>query len=330
MSHKKKALIFGVTGHIGQYLASRLLDQGYHVYGSSRTKKDIDSRILYTLCDFNNYTSIFELIKSILPNEIYNLVSPININDTINDPIIAYDTNISGLTHLCESIKSIVSTGITGPIKLFNASSIEVYRGHITDQNLTFTFNDMCTDFYPMSPYGISKTAAYWITRYYREAYQLPFYTGVLCNVVSPRLRDNFVLSKIIKHVKYQPDQVLRLGNIDIEKDFIHASDVVDGILMAVHCSDPTDYVISSGQSYTLRNLIEYVYKEQGISIQWDGDAGYNRDNHQLIVTSDANLKRKYEKKGEKIIGCSGLLRGMGWVPQYDINAIIHEMYLVK
>lgn len=322
----KKVLILGVTGQIGQYLSKRLLEQEYEVYGVSRTRNgvDLDARINYIQLDFNDYPGIDKIIRDINPSEIYNLVSPTNINDTINNPETAYHININCLTHLCELIKSIGSEA-----KLFNASSVEMYRGNLSEDKLEFTFDDNCVDFYPVSPYGISKVSAYWLIRYYREVWHLPFYTGVLCNVASPKLNESYILPKIIKHVKYHVDDVLNIGNIDIGKDFSHASDVVDGIIFAVQSLTPRDYVIASGQSHTLRNLIEYSYQEQQITIQWEGDEGYDSVSQRLLVTSDPKLQRKYEKRGERMYGHSRLLKNEGWQPKYNIKSLIHEMYVI-
>jgi len=322
----KKVVVLGVTGQIGQYLAQKLLDLGCDVYGISRSYIDLDSRIHYYQVNLIEHREISSLIRAIQPDEIYNLVSPTNINETINDPLAAYRINIDGLTNLCQTVQSMGSN-----IKLFNASSVEIYRGHITDDNLEFIFDDTCDNFYPISPYGISKVGGYWTLRYYREYWQMPFYTGILCNVVSPRLSEKYLLPKVIKHVKYHVEDVLQVGNIDIAKDFSHAADVVNGIILAVQSQSPGDYVISSGQSYTLRTLIELIYKERGITVKWDegGYQGYDQMNAKLLVVSDPQLRRKYEKKGEKMVGHSLKLRAAGWQPEYSIQSLIHEMFKI-
>lgn len=322
----KKALILGITGQIGQYICEYLLAHKYNVYGVSRHLKDYCSHIITYQIDMNNHQAMSDLIIEIRPDEIYHLASPTNINDTILDPIKTYQTNINSLTSLCETIKSLTPYSP----KLFTANSSEIFRGNITNDHTSFTFNEHCDKFYPISPYGISKLSAYWLIRYYRETYHLPFWTGFFCNVISPKLKPTYLIPKIITHVKYHVDDVLNIGNIDLEKDFAHASDMANGIMMVMNTPSDVpvgDYVISSGQSYSLRTLIEYVYQERKIPIRWEGTRGFHAETARLLIVSDETLCRKYEKSGEKIIGDNTKLRNLGWIPQYNIVSTIHEMY---
>jgi GDPmannose 4,6-dehydratase len=321
-----KSLIIGVCGQIGSYLADKLLSLGHQVYGISRhVDVTIDPLITLYIMDINDHFKLTTIVTEIRPDEIYHLSSPTNINETIADPIMTYQTNIISLTHLCETIKSLSPYAP----KLFTTNSSETFRGNITEEQLVYTFDEQHLNFSPISPYGVSKVSAYWLIRYYRESYHLPFWTGFLCNVISPRLRDAYLIPKIIKHVKEQSDYILHIGNIDLEKDFSHASDIVDGILTVMH-NDPediSDYVISSGQSYSLRSLIEYIYQEKNIHIRWDKSNGYDAITGRELIVSDPLLCRKYEKSGEKIIGNNSKLLSVGWMPKHTIQSLIHEMY---
>lgn len=335
VSHRKRALIIGVSGQIGQYLSEKLINLGYDVYGLARNKGKLNSKIIFTEGDINDTHLLDIMIKSIMPHEIYNLASPTTISETINDPLSAYHTNIDSLTNICEIIKS-----MNHGIKLFNANSSEIFRGNISNDHLTFDFDEQCTNFSPVSPYGISKSTAYWIIRYYREQFGLPFYTGFLCNVVSPRLKDRYLFVKLIKHVKYHVNEILHVGNIDLEKDFSHASDVVDGIITLIHSENQaSDYVIASGVSHSLIDVINHIYEEQNITITWHDKPCLNTNCHmyigtdsvtgRLLIECDLNLCRNYEKSGEKIIGDSHKLMNLGWKPKYCLKQTIHEIYSV-
>jgi GDPmannose 4,6-dehydratase len=321
----KKALILGITGQIGTYLLDKLLARGYEVYGVARQETYQPSRdsVHYICCDIRDYQKISSLVIRVCPDEIYNLASPTNLTETIKDPIANFNTNIIGLVHLCETIKTLEPARI----KLFNATSSEMFRGHITNQEQEFTFDEKCNDFHPISPYGISKVAAYWTIRYYRENFGLPFWTGVLCNISSPHQRPNNLLPKVVQHVKYNTEEPLKLGNLDLYKDFTHASDIAEAIHMIMTSPDIKDYVISSGQVSTIRHLIELVYQERDIILRWDGEEGYDSQTGHLLVHTDPCLRRSFEKDHECLVGKNNALKELGWSPLYNIKSLIHQMY---
>lgn len=322
---KKKALIIGITGQIGQYLSEQLINQDYQVYGLARQLKTIHPNVIFTQGDINDHQQIETIIRTIMPHEIYNLASLTSIEETINNPLSTYQTNINSLINLCEIIKSIGS----GSVKLLNANSSEIYRGNITDNQLSVIFNETETPCCPISPYGISKMSSYWIIKYYRDSFNLPFYTGIFCNIVSSKMNERYLFAKIIKHVKYHKNELLSVGNINLSKDFLHVSDVIDGIITIINCPQPaSDYVISSGQAYSLKKIIEYVYQQQNITIKWIEDKGYDTITDQLLITSDPTLCRKYEKTGEVMIGNNTKLLGIGWKPKYNIESLIHELFM--
>uniref|UniRef100_A0A6C0BK70 GDP-mannose 4,6-dehydratase n=1 Tax=viral metagenome TaxID=1070528 RepID=A0A6C0BK70_9ZZZZ len=319
------ALIIGLSGQIGYYLTHVLLTEHYHVIGLARHLRtsDFPPEVEQIYMDINQHEQIIELIQQTHPTEIYHLASPTNIQETIDHPISTFQTNLISLTHLCDTIQSMPEP----KPKLFSAGSAEMFRGHITPDHLSFAFDEKSQNFAPISPYGISKVAAYWTLKYYREQCHVPCWTGILCNVISPQLKETYLIPKIIKHVKYHVETVLPLGNLDLEKDFSHALDVARGIVQIMHNTQQPlrDYVIASGQSHSLRYLVELIYRERGCQLVWEDNKGYDEVSHQLLVTSDPTLCRSYEKTHEKILGQNHT--AIGWHPQYTMETILHEMY---
>jgi NDP-4-keto-2,6-dideoxyhexose 3-C-methyltransferase len=317
-SHKKRALVFGGQGQIGTYLCQKLKDRGYEVFSVDRERGQVDG-VFFVKGDICDHAHVKTLISAIVPDEIYNLASPTTIDETIADPLGTFKTNIESVTFLCELLRT-----ITPCPKLFNACSSEMYRGLVTGDNLEVKFNEE-TPCVPISPYGISKTASYHLLRFYRQVWNLPFYTGIFCNAISSRLKQSYLLPRVVHHVLTQPLELLTLGNIDLVKDFSHSSDIAEAVILAVS-GPPTDYVISSGHSYNLRTMISLIYKELGYSLEWRDDQAYDIETSHLMVVSDPERRRSYEKKGEKITGDNTKISQLGWKPQYDIQAIISEL----
>lgn len=321
VSKKKRALVIGSSGQIGQYLTNKLVQLDYDVYGLVHSTPNPASQagVLQIHGDINDRKLIDTIVRSIMPHEIYNMASPTVIAETIANPISCYNTNIISLDNLCQSILH-----FNKKIKLFNMCSSEVYRGHVREDNKEFVFNEQSV-MMPVSPYGISKASAMTIIKYYRSQYGLSFYTGILCNVISPKLKDKYLIMKVIRHVKYGGN-TLSIGNISINKDFTHASDVVDGIMTIISSTvSPDDYVISSGTPHNIRDIIDLSYLEKGINVTWDKDICSQKD--QVLVVSDQSLFRSYEVKGECIVGDPTKLSQLGWKPQYNICSVIHEIY---
>lgn len=320
---KKRALIIGYTGQIGQYLANELLEKNYLVYGVSRgIKINSNNNVIHITADVTDSNKMKLIIETILPDEIYNLASPTTIVETIENPISAYQTNIMALTNLCEITRKINPT-----IKIFNAGSSEMYRENVMSENTLITYDEMTQANPYITPYSISKASAYQIIKYYREILGLPYCTGILCNVISPKLDRKYFVQKIIYHVKYSPYDLLTVGNIDIGKDFIHAHDAAKAIMIIMTSSN--DCVVSSASSEQLKRIIEYIYLEKNINIKWTEMNGYDSATDKLLIHIDASMKRKYEKNGEKIIGNNKKLLSLGWMPEYDIKSILHEMCLL-
>jgi NDP-4-keto-2,6-dideoxyhexose 3-C-methyltransferase len=326
IDRRKTALIVGSTGQIGHYLGDHLVEQGYHVYGMSRhvdPTKQKQTHICQIQGDINQHHLISQIITTLLPNEIYHLASPTTIIETVNDPLLTYQTNIMSLTHICETIRS-----LDRPIRLLTTSSSEIYRGHLSKQSKEYTFSEQDTHFKPRTPYAFSKAMSQWVIDYYRTTYHLPFYVCVLGNVISPRLRDGYLMSKVVKHVQTNPTEILRLGNINLKKDFLHAHDVARAMWSMMVKLNPNDYVVTSGQTHSLCELIDLVYQERGFHLRWYNNQGTNIGTDQLMVLSDASLCREYEIPEESLCGRRSSQLDLVWHPEYTLQSLVHEMYM--
>lgn len=322
MSHKKRAMVFGGQGQLGTYLCQALHQRGYDVFSVDRERGRYPLEgVFFVKGDISDHPQVKTLIQAIVPDEIYNLASPTHIGNTISAPMGAFDVNVNSVIHICELLRT-----MTPCPKLMMVCSSEMYRGLVTEHNITVKFNEE-TPCAPINPYAISKTTALHLMRYYRHEWNLPFYTGILCNAISSRLNQNYLLPRVVHHVKTQPTELLVVGNININKDFSHTSDAVMAMIKILECGTPSDYVISSGQSYNLRDMVSMIYQEFGYTLEWrTGDNAYDTQSGQLMVVSDPTRRRSYEKTGEKIIGDNTKIRQLGWKPEYDIHAIVKEI----
>jgi GDPmannose 4,6-dehydratase len=320
MSHRKRALVFGGQGQIGTYLCQKLKQRGYDVFSVDRERGQYPLEgVFFVKGEICDHAHVKTLIQAIVPDEIYNMASPTHVGSTILEPIGTFNTNVNSLVFICELLRT-----LTPCPKLMMVCSSEMYRGLVTEHNLEVKFNEK-TPCAPINPYGISKVASYHLLKYYRQMWNLPFYTGILCNSISSRLNQCYLLPRVVHHVRTQPQEPLVIGNVNINKDFSHSSDTAEAMIMIIS-STPTDYVISSGQSYNIRTLISLIYQEFGYSLEWRDESAYNVETGQLMVVSDPTLRRSYEHNGEKIIGDNTKISKLGWKPHYDITAIIQDL----
>ena len=258
----RSALIIGVSGQDGSYLAYKLLKRGYKIYGTTR-KKIIDSNSgIYKLdikkdielieIDPSNFNTIFELIKRVIPNEIFNLAGETSVAYSFKNPHVCINSISTVTLNILESIRIINKN-----IKLFCAGSSECF-GNVRE------YANELTSFRPRSPYGCAKASAYWSVVNYREAYDLFAITGILANHESPLRKENFVTQKIIKSVKriaLDNSQKLKLGNINVKRDWGWAPEYVDAIILMMNNETPKDYVIASGKSHTLTEFINKAFE---------------------------------------------------------------------
>lgn len=306
-STPKVALIFGITGQDGAYLTEFLLNHDYIVHGvirrsSSRNTQRLESfyespqnahRFFLHYGDVSDSISCINLVHEILPDEIYNLAAQSHVKVSFELP--EYTANVDGLgtMRILEAVRMLKPTK---NIKFYQASTSELY-GKVTEVPQTET-----TPFYPRSPYGVAKLFAYWITKNYREAYGLFACNGILFNHESPLRGETFVSRKItIAACKYKLglQDVLYIGNLDSKRDWGYAKDYVEAMWLMLQQDTPDDFVIATGETYSVREFIEIAYKELGIDIEWAGEGideyGINKANGEVIIKVDPRYFRPSE-----------------------------------
>ncbi|HEY5583460.1 MAG TPA: GDP-mannose 4,6-dehydratase [Ruminiclostridium sp.] len=301
----KKALITGITGQDGSYLAEFLLDKGYKVHGIVRRSSTLNTQRIDHLIegaaanpnlslhfgDLTDSGSLSNLIYRIEPNEVYNLGAQSHVKVSFDVPEFTSDVNALGTVRLLDSIRE-VDTGI----KFYQASSSELY-GKVREvpQNEN-------TPFYPRSPYAASKIYAYWITVNYREAYNIFACNGILFNHESPRRGETFVTRKITKgiaNIIKGKQEKLYLGNIDSKRDWGFAGDYVEAMWLMLQQKEPDDYVIATGETHTVREFCELAFKNVGITLKWEGsgenEKGIDSDTGRELI----NISSKYFRPTE-------------------------------
>jgi len=261
--NRKIAIITGITGQDGPYLAELLLKKNYKVIGILRESFSINlsnleylgikSKIIFDSCDLTNMVSVINLLNKYQPTEFYNLASQSSVGLSFSKPTETLNFNILSVVNILESIRLINKC-----IKFYQASSSEMF-GSINDLPLTEN-----TVFNPVSPYGISKASAHWIVVNYRRAYGLYTTSGILFNHESILRGDNFIIKKVIKaaiDIKNNKQDILEVGDIDIKRDFGYAPEYVEAMYLMMQNKNPDDYIICSGKSLSLREIIFYIFK---------------------------------------------------------------------
>jgi len=280
MKTMKKAIITGITGQDGSYLAELLLEKGYEVHGIIRQSSSIrtwridhlynDSEILNKTLflhygDLTDAVSLINLIGEIKPDEIYNLAAQSHVKISFEIPEITAETDALGTLKILEAIHS---QGLTNKTKLYQASTSELY-GKVLE-----TPQSEETPFYPRSPYAVAKLYSYWIIKNYREAYGMFACNGILFNHESERRGYNFVTRKItigLSKIKLGQQDVLELGNIDSKRDWGHAKEYVDAMWRMMQHETAEDFVIATGETHTVREFIEAACAELDIDLKWEG-----------------------------------------------------------
>lgn len=328
----KKAFLTGITGQDGSYLAELLLKKGYEVHAILRrnsvfTTDRIDKILghdgLFTyhgdLCDSSN---INRLLSKIEPSEIYNLGAQSHVGVSFEVPEYTAETTGLGTIRLLDAIKDLgIST------KYYQASTSELFGGipETAPQNEN-------TRFYPKSPYGAAKLYAYWITVNYREAYNLHASNGILFNHESPRRGGTFVTKKITKavaNIKKGKQDCLSLGNLDAKRDWGHAKDYVEAMWLMLQMPEPGDYVIATGETYTVREFVENAFKVVDIIIEWQG-SGTNEigvDSRTGKVHVKVNKKYFRPAEVELLWGDPSLAeKKLKWTRSYTFQQLVTEM----
>ena len=331
----KKALITGVTGQDGSYLSEILLDKGYEVHGLVRRSSSFNtSRIDHIINnpDFNDVfhfhfgdltdaSSLNRLIEKIQPDEIYNLAAQSHVQVSFEIP--DYTAQVDGLGTL-RFLDAIKDTQIK--TKFYQASTSELFgKVHEVPQNEN-------TPFYPRSPYAVAKLYGYWIIVNYREAYNLFACNGILFNHESPRRGKTFVTRKITQaacKIKEGLQSNLLLGNLDSKRDWGYAPEYCEGMWLMLQRDEPKDYVLSTGETNTVRKFVELTFKELGIDIIWEGEGenevGKNSDNGKEIIKVDKKYYRPTEV--DLLIGDSTKAHNeLGWKSKTKLNDLVKIM----
>ncbi len=277
----KKALITGITGQDGSYLAEFLLEKGYEVHGIKRRSSSFntdridhlyhdlheeDLRFFLHYGDLTDSTNLIRLIQKIQPDEIYNLGAQSHVQVSFDTPEYTANSDALGTLRILEAIRLL---NLEKKVKFYQASTSELY-GKVQEIPQSET-----TPFYPRSPYAVAKLYAYWITVNYREAYNIFASNGILFNHESPRRGETFVTRKItrsVSRIMLGIDQCLYLGNMDAKRDWVHAKDYIEGMWMVLQHTKPDDFVMASGETHTVREFVELAFFEAGIGIEWSGD----------------------------------------------------------
>nr|WP_295610542.1 GDP-mannose 4,6-dehydratase [uncultured Terrisporobacter sp.] len=337
MENKKVALITGITGQDGSYLAELLLEKGYEVHGiirraSTFNTKRIDHlyqdpheenvRLFLHYGDITDSSNLNRLIEKIRPNEIYNLAAQSHVGVSFDSP--EYTAEATGVSTL-RILDAIRESGVK--TKFYQASTSELFGG-LPD---TAPQSEK-TPFYPKSPYGVAKLYSYWITVNYRESYDIFACNGILFNHESPRRGETFVTRKITRaaaaiHLGMQDK--LYLGNLDAKRDWGHAKDYVEGMWRILQQDKPQDYVLAMNETHTVREFVELAFAELGYEIEWQGtgvdEKGIDKNTGKVLVEVDPRYFRPAEV--ELLWGDSTKARTeLGWEPKYSFMDLVKEM----
>jgi GDPmannose 4,6-dehydratase len=327
----KKALVTGITGQDGSYLAELLLEKGYEVHGlirrSSLNKLDriqniINNSNLYLhYGDLTDTSSVTSILAKVKPDEVYNLAAQSHVHVSFSTPEYTADVDGLGTLRILEAIRTL---GLNS--KFYQASTSELY-GKV--QEIPQTEN---TVFYPRSPYGVAKLYAYWITKNYRESYNMFACSGILFNHESPRRGEEFVTQKIIlglKNIMDGKQEVLELGNLEAKRDWGHAKDYVEAMWLMLQQDNPEDYVISSGEEYTVKSFVERSAKHFGMDIVWSGsgvdEVGTDNNTGKIVVKVNPEFFRPAEV--DRLIGDSTKARKeLGWKQNMSFDDLVSDM----
>ena len=342
----KTALITGITGQDGAYLAELLLEKGYNVHGVKRRSslinteridhlffnKSLADRFHLHYGDLTDSSSILRIIQQTQPDEIYNLAAQSHVQVSFETPEYTANSDAIGVLRILEAIRIL---GLEKKTRFYQASTSELY-GKVQEIPQKET-----TPFYPRSPYGVAKLYGYWITINYREAYNMYAINGILFNHESPTRGESFVTRKItigVAQIAMGKLDKLMLGNLDAKRDWGHAKDYVEGMWRMMQQDEPDDYVLATGVTTPVRDFIRMAFGEIGVELEFKGEGIDEKG----FIKSSSNPVYKLEK-GQQVVGIHpryfrpaevDLLIGdatkaqqkLGWIPKYDLKSMVKEM----
>jgi len=334
----KRALITGVTGQDGAYLAEFLLEKGYEVHGVKRRASSFNTnRVDHLYKDFHeedvsffmhygdltDATNLIRIVQEFQPDEIYNLAAQSHVMVSFETPEYTANADALGPLRLLEAIRILKLEDKT---RFYQASSSELFgKVRETPQKET-------TPFYPRSPYAVAKLYAYWITVNYREAYGIYACNGILFNHESPIRGETFVTRKITRalaRIKFNLQECLHVGNLEARRDWGHARDYVEMQWLMLQQDEPDDYVISTGEQHSVREFVELAAERLDISIVWEGsgvnEKGIDEKTGNVIVAIDSRYFRPTEV--DTLLGDSGKAKkNLGWEPKISFRELVTEM----
>ena len=334
----KIALITGITGQDGAYLAEFLLKKGYEVHGIKRRasmfntdridhlyqdlhESDVKLKLHYG--DLTDSTNLIRIIQEVQPDEIYNLAAQSHVQVSFETPEYTANSDSLGTLRILEAVRIL---GLVEKTKFYQASTSELY-GKVQEVPQTET-----TPFYPRSPYAVAKLYGFWIVKNYREAYGMYACNGILFNHESPIRGETFVTRKItraVSKISYGLQKKIYLGNLDAKRDWGHAKDYIEGMWLMLQQDKPDDFVLATGVTNTVRHFVELAFSEVNITLRWEGEGvnekGINEANNEVLVEVDPKYFRPTEV--ELLIGDpSKANKELGWKHKYELADLVKDM----
>lgn len=324
------ALITGITGQDGSYLAELLLEKGYEVHGIIRRSSSINTdridhiypRIKLHYGDLTDSSSLIRLIQEIKPTEIYNLAAQSHVKVSFEIPEYTGQVDALGTLRILEAVRLL---GMEKDVRIYQASTSELY-GLVQQVPQSET-----TPFYPRSPYGVAKLYGFWIVKNYREAYNMHCSSGILFNHESPRRGETFVTRKItrgLSRISLGYQKVLELGNLNAKRDWGHAKDFVEAMWLMLQEPEPDDYVIATGEQYSVKQFVETAAPYFGMRIHWEGE-GLNEVGIDQTGEVRIRVNERYFRPAEveTLLGDSSKARKkLGWRPKYTFEKLVEDM----
>ena len=327
----KVALITGITGQDGSYLAELLLEKGYQVHGIVRRSSLINtdridhiySKLKLHYGDLSDATNLIRIIQEVQPDEIYNLGAQSHVKVSFEIPEYTGQVDGFGTLRILEAVRLL---GLENKTKIYQASTSELY-GLVQE-----TPQKETTPFYPRSPYGVAKIYGYWIVKNYRESYGMHASSGILFNHESPRRGETFVTRKIVlglSNIQKGNQDCLYLGNLNAKRDWGHAKDFVEAMWLMLQQDEPDDYVIATGVQYSVKDFVEAAASYFGMKIVWMGkgldEYGYDLNTKKVVIKVDPKYFRPAEV--ETLLGdATKAKEKLGWEPKISFKQLVEDM----